>query len=360
MALNDDLLQFLQKIFDKVKSETQDVLSTIISRQCTIEVSEIKEFQLEEVASNYPEPVLMVEFAPVKDPEGKARIFVQKDLAAKISSWMMMMDEILEFGEETIDSIQETANQVLGTLTTSLAEIAGGNVDFKDIRAVESEVNETVFPEPELVAVKFSLNIENDQDYVLYLVLTMSTPTRFMDEVFAMDMDIDDEGADIDALMTDGAPAEPDLEIPPADDAGDAGEAADAGGGLGDVLGDLGDLGDLGAIGGEIPAGEPAPAPITGTSIADLGVDPDKIELLMDLSLPVSIELGRTKMMIKDILELGHGSVIEFDKLAGEPVDLLINDKKIAEGEVVVIDEHFGIRITNLVKPSERLKKLGE
>ena len=77
------------------------------------------------------------------------------------------------------------------------------------------------------------------------------------------------------------------------------------------------------------------------------------------LSLPIVIELGRTRMLIKNILELGHGSVIEFDKLAGEPVDVLINEKKVAEGEVVVIDEHFGIRLTSLVKPSERIKKLG-
>ena len=71
---------------------------------------------------------------------------------------------------------------------------------------------------------------------------------------------------------------------------------------------------------------------------------------LGDIFLPVSIELGRTLMTINDIIELEKGSIIEFDKLAGETVDLLVNDKKFAEGEVVVIDEHFGIRITNLVK----------
>ena len=80
-------------------------------------------------------------------------------------------------------------------------------------------------------------------------------------------------------------------------------------------------------------------------------VDP-KMDLLYDLSLPVSIELGRTNMLIRDVLKLGRGSVVEFDKLVSEPVDVLINGKKIAEGEVVVIDKHFGIRITTLVDPS--------
>ena len=85
------------------------------------------------------------------------------------------------------------------------------------------------------------------------------------------------------------------------------------------------------------------------------GGDP-KLELLFDLQLPVSIELGRTNMLIKDILRLGRGSVIEFDKLVSEPVDVIINGKKVAEGEVVVIDKHFGIRVTTLVDPSERMR----
>lgn len=84
----------------------------------------------------------------------------------------------------------------------------------------------------------------------------------------------------------------------------------------------------------------------------------NKLELLLDVTLPVSIELGRTTMLIKDILELDRGSVIELDKLASEPVDVIVNGKKIAEGEVVVIDKHFGIRITNLVAVEERIKNV--
>ena len=84
-----------------------------------------------------------------------------------------------------------------------------------------------------------------------------------------------------------------------------------------------------------------------------------KLDMLMDLSLQVSIELGRTKMIIKDIIELQRGSVIELEKLASEPVDILVNGRKIAEGEVVVIEKHFGIRITNLIESSERLKNIG-
>jgi flagellar motor switch protein FliN/FliY len=82
------------------------------------------------------------------------------------------------------------------------------------------------------------------------------------------------------------------------------------------------------------------------------------IDILMDVTLPISIELGRTCMSIEDVLNLGPGSIVELDKLAGEPVDMLINDKLIARGEVVVVDENFGIRITSMVSQQERIKSL--
>ncbi len=82
----------------------------------------------------------------------------------------------------------------------------------------------------------------------------------------------------------------------------------------------------------------------------------DKFTMLKDLKLNVYIELGRTKMEIKDILDLERGYVIELDKLASEPVDVFVNNKKIAEAEVVVIDKHFGIRITNLISADQRMQ----
>jgi len=82
------------------------------------------------------------------------------------------------------------------------------------------------------------------------------------------------------------------------------------------------------------------------------------IDMLLDVTLPISIELGRTSMPIQDILNLGPGSVVELNRLAGEPVDLLVNDKLIAKGEVVVVDENFGVRVTSMVSHEERLKSL--
>lgn len=90
------------------------------------------------------------------------------------------------------------------------------------------------------------------------------------------------------------------------------------------------------------------------------GSNQSNIDMLMDVDLPVAIELGRTEMTINDILALGPGSVVELNKLAGEPVDLLVNSKVVAKGEVVVVDENFGLRVTHLLTPEERLKCLAE
>ena len=78
----------------------------------------------------------------------------------------------------------------------------------------------------------------------------------------------------------------------------------------------------------------------------------------MDVELEVQVELGRKKIKIQDVMSLGKGSVLELDKNAGEPLELYINDTKLAEGEVVVVEDHFGIKITQLISPNERMKSL--
>ena len=99
---------------------------------------------------------------------------------------------------------------------------------------------------------------------------------------------------------------------------------------------------------------EASEAYTTGTST---GIG--NIDFLLDVPLDISVELGRAKMAISDMLQLRPGSVIELDKLIGEPVDLLANNRLIARGEVVVFDENFGIRITDIIKPEDRVRMLG-
>lgn len=82
------------------------------------------------------------------------------------------------------------------------------------------------------------------------------------------------------------------------------------------------------------------------------------LDFILDIPLKVTVELGRTNVVIKDLLQLGQGSVLELDKLAGEPLEILVNGKLVAKGEVVVVNEKFGIRLTDIISPVERIETL--
>lgn len=100
------------------------------------------------------------------------------------------------------------------------------------------------------------------------------------------------------------------------------------------------------------------PAQFTPLNMQPVQVNDANIGLILDVPLSVTVELGRTNKSIKEILELTNGSIVELDKLAGEPVDINVNGKFLAKGEVVVIDENFGVRITEIASPAERAAKL--
>ena len=117
------------------------------------------------------------------------------------------------------------------------------------------------------------------------------------------------------------------------------------------------------AMAAEMAAQMPAETP-EAPGVADfgeiqadgIGVDPASLSILNDLTMPVAIELGRTRMSVQDILALGRGSVIQLERLAGEPIDVFVGDRRFAEGEVVVVGEQFGVRVTrilHLVRPSD-------
>jgi len=120
---------------------------------------------------------------------------------------------------------------------------------------------------------------------------------------------------------------------------------------------------EIDALVASVQAAKAAGAPADATSESDtarapqltdfentmLGTTEVPMSMLLDLTLPVSIELGRTSMTVQEILRLGRGSVIQLDRLAGEPIDIYVGDRRFAEGEVVVLGEHFGVRITRIL-----------
>jgi len=103
---------------------------------------------------------------------------------------------------------------------------------------------------------------------------------------------------------------------------------------------------------------QPDDMPEFGNFAAARPMSPD-LEMILDIPVRLSMEVGNTQISIRDLLQLGQGSVIELDRLAGEPLDVLVNGTLIAHGEVVVVNDKFGIRMTDVISPSERIKKLG-
>ncbi|MGK0440696.1 MAG: flagellar motor switch protein FliN/FliY [Pseudohongiellaceae bacterium] len=125
------------------------------------------------------------------------------------------------------------------------------------------------------------------------------------------------------------------------------------------VEADQDDIDDLLSGASEEAAPEAQPAPmdeLTDTGVSN-GDSPD-LDVILDIPVRISMEVGNTQISIRNLLQLNQGSVIEMDRLAGEPLDVLVNGTLIAHGEVVVVNEKFGIRMTDVISPSERIKKL--
>jgi len=115
-----------------------------------------------------------------------------------------------------------------------------------------------------------------------------------------------------------------------------------------EALDDIEDIEAPGEEGGDV-VDEAAPT---------TGGETKSLDLILDIPLTVAVELGRSKMLINDLLQLGQGSVIELTKLVGEPLEVLVNQKLVARGEVVVVNEKFGVRLTDIVSPMERVQSL--
>ena len=100
------------------------------------------------------------------------------------------------------------------------------------------------------------------------------------------------------------------------------------------------------------------PAKINKTGNKPSHPDADKMDRILDIPLILSAQLGSSRILVKELLQLGPGSVVELDKLAGEPLEVLVNDKLVARGEVVMVNDKFGVRLTDVVSPTERVQKL--
>jgi flagellar motor switch protein FliN len=311
-------------------SSSATALSSLLGHQVQIttpSVELVAEDLLRHDAAR-PAAVVVIEYTAGLD--GRNVFILGTREAAVIADLMMGGDGTApaeELSELHVSAVAEAMNQMMGSAATAMAELLGVRVDISapSVDIVDLSVDGVPLgldgDEP-LVRVGFQLGVGDLVDTTLMQVMPVAFARALVGGL------LEAQAAPADAA----APGpEPVAEAPaPGDDRRLR------------------------------PVPVPVAQPVSFPSLDDLPSAPggSDISLLLDVPLQVTVELGRTQMRIRNVLELVPGSIIELDKLAGEPVDVLVNGKQIARGEVVVIDEEFGVRITDVASQAKRLRGL--
>ncbi|WP_144700761.1 flagellar motor switch phosphatase FliY [Fictibacillus phosphorivorans] len=322
-------------------------LSTLLNQKVDITTPTVTVVRRTELKDEFPIPHVAVQVTYTEGIEG-ANLLVIRKTDAQIIADLMLGGEGTnpspDFGELQLSAVGEAMNQMMGSASTSMSTIFNKKVDISPpkIDFLDIESNTSLIPDEEiLVKVSFRLKVGE---------LIDSNIMQLIDAEFSKDL--------VHKLMN----PEPVVEKEPVADYAPHEEVVPPSAPV-DHYQDR--------VHSE-PRNDPQPAyqsqmrdvSIQPASFSDFGDyetnqrDTKNLDMLLDIPLQVTVELGRTKKTIKDILEMSQGSIVELDKLAGEPVDIFVNQKMIAKGEVVVIDENFGVRVTEILSQRDRLEKL--
>ena len=294
-------------------------------------------------------PFLVVEVGYSIGIEGNNVLCIQAKDAAIIADLMMGNDGTNpdeELSEIHMSAVSESMNQMMGSVATSLSSMFNKKVDITppvvtlvDFGTAEvvSKLLDKVDP---IVQASFRMEVDGLIDSEIMQLLPLDVAREMVDALMNQQPDVDDEEEEIAAATA--APAAAPASAPA------AAAAAPATNGYGAQPMQP-------HVASNVPVQS---AQFTPLSTVPVQINDANIGLILDVPLQVNVELGRTKKSIKEILDLTKGSIVELDKLAGEPVDIMVNGKYLAKGEVVVIDENFGVRITEIVSPLERAARL--
>ncbi len=323
-GLTGDEINELKEIFTEVAQIMGTTLSTITGKQVSITSPSVEYISGGDYISQLTGVNVQVKADFTGGAPGFHSFVISEEVAKKIAA-MMMAQEEGELTDMALSALNEAFSQMAGASLNVVEEKTGVKLSTGSINAVKKDnPSEIEIPQEGAVRVRYQFSSEGFQS--------------ILDEILAVSVA---KSLSSGSLQKRG--------VSQGDQAFSPGFQA-----------------------ANVYTGQPAPQPQqqTGTvgvqpvQFAPLnpaeqpsGV-PGNIGLLMDVSMQLTVELGRTKMLIKDILAMGEGTIVELDKLAGEPVDLLVNGKLIAKGEVVVIDENFGVRVTDIISPMERISNL--
>lgn len=322
-------------------------LSKLLNKRVEINTPSVFLTTQRELKAQHPSPYVLLEVDYKEGLKGTNVLILKVTDASVIASLFMGGDGTTPkdaLDEMELSAVSEAMNQMAGNAATSLSTLFNRKVDMQPPRVKVVDFGETdnsivkdLGNEDYIVAVQFRLIIENLVDSDIMLLLPFE---------FAVEL--------VDTLLTQAASPAPaksqghfEPEKPAYRPEENFGYAATAQPTTASVYN----------------TNHQQPVMVQPAQFAALGnnkapKDVGNIGLILDVPLQVTVELGSTRMKIKEILELGLGSVIELDKLAGDPVDIYVNGKLIAKGEVVVIDENFGIKVTDIVSHIERVNTL--
>lgn len=323
-------------------------LSTLLNQKVEITTPTVSVVRRTELKDEFPIPHVAVQVTYTEGIEG-ANLLVIRKTDAQIIADLMLGGEGTnpspDFGELQLSAVGEAMNQMMGSASTSMSTIFNKKVDISPpkIDFLDVESNTNLIPDEEiLVKVSFRLKVGDlidsnimqliDADFSKNLVHRLMNPEPVIQNEPVADYVPQKEKTEpLQSYTHFEEPVERETRPIPAETSYQP------------------QMRDVSV--------QPA-------SFSDFGdfessrTETKNLDMLLDIPLQVTVELGRTKKTIKDILEMSQGSIVELDKLAGEPVDIFVNQKMIAKGEVVVIDENFGVRVTEILSQRDRLEKL--
>ncbi|NFH90658.1 flagellar motor switch phosphatase FliY [Clostridium botulinum] len=323
-------------------------LYQIINQNVNITTPVVSLTTLKDMKASFETPNIVLDVEYTEGIIGRNILVMKTDDAAVIANLMMGGDgqvpENPELSEIEVSAVQEAMNQMIGSAATSMATMFSRRVDIspptsKLWKEKSEPITETLSEDEEIVRVSFRLIIGDLVDSNIMQILPLNTAKKIvsimMGEEESSSVATDPKKVVEEKPIVQATTQKAEAEKPASIQAKPIVEAP--------------------RVQQPIEVHEAAFETLVPGETAQV---PKNIDLILDVPLDISVVLGRTKKSIKDILSLSTGSLIELDKLAEEPVEILVNGKKIAYGEVVVVDENFGVRITSIVSNAERIKSL--
>lgn len=330
-ALSGQEVNEFQNLLKGVVESQSSNLSMLAGKSVNIEPPVVELRLPGEISSALPDEVVEVKIDFSDGLQGEHSYYLPVDLAIKIAS-LMLGQESIELDEMALSSIGEAVSNITGPTATAIGNRI--NVSIQTAAPVSKRTTKPEIALPQgdqLVKLAYPFTLEGEQQEQIV-------------EVFSSNL-----VKEVVSGTAQGKPQEQDM-------SGLFGNAQPGGSGAQQTFGQPIDAG--GVMGQQSPPPNVQPVQFANLQQSNTGGSQGNIGLLMDVFMEMTVELGRTKRLIKEILTIGEGTIIELDKLAGEPVDILVNHKLIAKGEVVVIDENFGVRVTEIVSPMERMADL--